>query len=306
MYINTASPDPTVTGIMSCDAGPVGPRTTTRARTPPAGATRTPRRSWTQSDQELDETKRVDLIHQIGQYLVDDAVMLPLYQFPNIAAWRTDKLGGPIDADAANYRALPTTSTSGSRRAATRSPSVPSSGLTASTRSRSAPTRRGTVWTTAFQVLPSVWDTTADGDYEPTDLVDRRARRRRSAEQASTVHSTGSVVWGRREPAPHPHTGTGGATCFATYVRRLAVDDPHAASSSRSSCSRRSAAGTDPVQSYLRLNPRATPAQDRSSTRRSTASSASIAGAVLPLAAATSSPATGAARSRATGPSGRS
>ncbi len=27
--------------------------------------------------------------------------MLPLFQFPNIAAWRTDKLGGPVDADAA-------------------------------------------------------------------------------------------------------------------------------------------------------------------------------------------------------------
>ena len=32
--------------------------------------------------------------------------MVPLYQFPNIAAWRTDKLDGPIDADAANYQAF--------------------------------------------------------------------------------------------------------------------------------------------------------------------------------------------------------
>ena len=46
------------------------------------------------------------MIHKIGQVLVDDAVMLPLYQFPNIAAWRTDKLDGPIDADASNYRAF--------------------------------------------------------------------------------------------------------------------------------------------------------------------------------------------------------
>ena len=42
--------------------------------------------------------QRIEQIHQIGQYLVDDHVMLPLYQFPNIAAWRTDKLGGPVDA----------------------------------------------------------------------------------------------------------------------------------------------------------------------------------------------------------------
>jgi rod shape determining protein RodA len=43
---------------------------------------------------------------QIGQYLADDAVMLPLYQFPNIAAWRTDQVGGPVDKDAANYQAF--------------------------------------------------------------------------------------------------------------------------------------------------------------------------------------------------------
>ena len=51
-----------------------------------------------ESDQTVDETTRIDLIHQIGQTLVDDHVLLPLYQFPNIAAWRTDKLGGPVDA----------------------------------------------------------------------------------------------------------------------------------------------------------------------------------------------------------------
>jgi hypothetical protein len=29
---------------------------------------------------------------------VDDAVLLPLYQFPQLVAWRTDRLTGPIDA----------------------------------------------------------------------------------------------------------------------------------------------------------------------------------------------------------------
>ena len=57
----------------------------------------------TESDQTVDETARIDQIHQIGQYLVDDHVLLPLYQFPNIAAWRTDKLGGPVDEYAGNY-----------------------------------------------------------------------------------------------------------------------------------------------------------------------------------------------------------
>ena len=35
-----------------------------------------------QSDAEIDETARVDLIHQIGQYLVDDSVLLPAVPVP--------------------------------------------------------------------------------------------------------------------------------------------------------------------------------------------------------------------------------
>ena len=142
MYINTASPDPTVTGIMACDSVP-SPENNNQGQNSTGWCNEDASKLMTASDQEVDETKRVDIIHQIGQALVDDHVLLPLFQFPNIAAWRTDKLGGPVDADAGNYRARSTTSTSGSQWAVPTSSSVPSSGRTASTRSRSAPTRRG-------------------------------------------------------------------------------------------------------------------------------------------------------------------
>ena len=52
-----------------------------------------------QSDTEIDEAARADLIHQIGAALVEDSVMLPLFQFPNIAAWRTDAIEGDAPAD---------------------------------------------------------------------------------------------------------------------------------------------------------------------------------------------------------------
>ncbi len=55
------------------------------------------------SDAELDETVRVDQIHQIGKLMADDFVMVPLFQFPNMAAWRTDRIDGPIDSDVSNY-----------------------------------------------------------------------------------------------------------------------------------------------------------------------------------------------------------
>ena len=63
-------------------------------------------------------------------------------------------------------------------------------------------------------------------------------------------------------------------------------------------------AGTDPVASYLRVNPRATPAKIQQ-YKEVNGLIGTPARAVLPLAAATSSPATGATPSRATGPSGR-
>jgi len=59
-----------------------------------------------EADQTLDEGARADLVHQIAGFLAEDSVMLPLFQFPNIAAWRTDTLSGPIAQDAGNYQAF--------------------------------------------------------------------------------------------------------------------------------------------------------------------------------------------------------
>ena len=35
--------------------------------------------------------------------MAGDFVMVPLFQFPNLTAWRTDRIDGPIDADTSNY-----------------------------------------------------------------------------------------------------------------------------------------------------------------------------------------------------------
>jgi peptide/nickel transport system substrate-binding protein len=47
-----------------------------------------------QSDQELDPTKRAALIQQIAALSASDLPMIPVDVLPNIAAWRTDKIGG--------------------------------------------------------------------------------------------------------------------------------------------------------------------------------------------------------------------
>jgi ABC-type transport system substrate-binding protein len=169
MYINTASPDPTVTGIMACSSVP-SPENNNQGQNSAGYCNEDASALMTKSDQEVDETKRVDLIHQIGQFLVDDHVMLPLFQFPNIAAWRTDKLGGPVDADAGNYRSafnnLNKWEPVGGNEILIGAEQWPDCVNPITECANSS----WEFWTANVPLLPSVWDTTADG-YAITPLV---------------------------------------------------------------------------------------------------------------------------------------
>jgi peptide/nickel transport system substrate-binding protein len=49
-----------------------------------------------QSDQQLDTTKRAQLIQQIGALMAQDLPMIPVDTLPNVSAWRTDKIAGPV------------------------------------------------------------------------------------------------------------------------------------------------------------------------------------------------------------------
>jgi peptide/nickel transport system substrate-binding protein len=170
MYINTSSPDPTVTGIMHCDSVP-SEANGNQGQNSAGWCNEDASALMTQSDQTVDEAERADLIHQIAKYLADDAVMLSLYQFPNIAAWRTDQVGGPVDKDAANYQAFQNINAwedaNGDGQIVIGAEQWPEC-LNPITECANS---SWYVWTTAFKVLPSVWATTSEGTYEPTQLV---------------------------------------------------------------------------------------------------------------------------------------
>ena len=170
MYINTASPDPTVTGIMACDSVPSAANGN-QGQNSTGWCNKDASAKMTESDQTVDETKRADLIHEIAKDMATDAVMLPLYQFPNIAAWRTDQVGGPVDKDAANYQAFQNinewTDDNGDGQIVIGAEQWPEC-LNPITECANS---SWYVWTTAFKVLPSVWATTAQGTYEATQLV---------------------------------------------------------------------------------------------------------------------------------------
>lgn len=169
MYINTASPDPTVTGIMSCDAVP-SEENGNQGQNSTGWCNEEASALMLESDQTVDEAARVELIHQIGAFLAEDAVMLPLFQFPNIAAWRTDKLGGPVDKDAANYQAWQNVwewepGDDGEIIIGAEQWPECLNPITECANSS------WMVWTAAFKILPSVWATTGEGTYEPSALV---------------------------------------------------------------------------------------------------------------------------------------
>ena len=173
MYISTASPDPSVTSIMSCDQVPSA-ENNNQGQNSVFWCNEDASALMAQSDTELDETARADLIHQIGQSLVDDHVMLPLFQFPNIAAWRTDRIEGDAPAaDAANYRAFNNSSQNWT-------PIGDSTELVVGAEQwpecinpvTECANSSWMVWTASFPVLPAIWDTTSNGGFTLTNLID--------------------------------------------------------------------------------------------------------------------------------------
>jgi len=94
IYAQTASPDPSVTSIYSCDAIP-SQANGFKGQNDSAWCNQQATQLMKDSDNTVDIDKRVDQIHQIGKFVHDDFVWLPLYQLPLVAAVRSDKAAGP-------------------------------------------------------------------------------------------------------------------------------------------------------------------------------------------------------------------
>jgi ABC-type transport system substrate-binding protein len=170
MYIQTAQPDPTVTSTMHCNQVP-SEENNNQGQNTVGWCNEEASALMDESDQNLDTASRVEQIHQIAQLMHDDFVLLPLYQFPNIAAWRTDRIGGPVDADAANYRAFANNMFEwepiGDSEIIVGAEQWPECLNPVTECANSS----WMVWSATFQVLPAAFDTTAEGEYVVTDLL---------------------------------------------------------------------------------------------------------------------------------------
>ena len=124
-----------------------------------------------QSDQELDEEARAEMISQIAHLMAEDAVLLPFYQFPNMAAWSTDQVGGPVDQDAGNYMAFQNIweweDTNGDGQIVIGAEQWPEC-LNPVTECANSSWMQ---WTSMLKVLPSAFDTTPDGTYVASELL---------------------------------------------------------------------------------------------------------------------------------------
>ncbi|MEY2762890.1 MAG: hypothetical protein RLZZ43_705, partial [Actinomycetota bacterium] len=106
MYISTAPPDPAyLTSSFACDQipteanGNVGQNTQGWCNTEASDLLHA-------SDVEVDPALRAENIKKVLQLMAQDHVLLPLFQFPKSGFWRTDKVGGPLDAELNNYTAF--------------------------------------------------------------------------------------------------------------------------------------------------------------------------------------------------------
>jgi peptide/nickel transport system substrate-binding protein len=87
--------DPSVTSLLSCDSIP------TKANDFIGGnwnrwCDRRATDLMNRSDQEIDQEQRLQLIDQIHAIEAQDFLSLPLYVLPELAAWRTDRVAGPV------------------------------------------------------------------------------------------------------------------------------------------------------------------------------------------------------------------
>lgn len=94
MYISTVAPDPVyLTGSFGCDAIP-SEENNFQGQNNVGWCNEEATAELKEADATLDEDARITLIKSAITKMVDDHVMLPTLQFPNVGAYRTDKVAG--------------------------------------------------------------------------------------------------------------------------------------------------------------------------------------------------------------------
>jgi hypothetical protein len=123
------------------------------------------------ADVEPDPAAREELVKSALTATETDFVLLPLVNYPKSGAWRTDKVGGPLDGDTANYRAFDNfhqwEDVDGDGQIVIGAEQWPACLNPVTECANSS----WSVWTVTFPFLPSIWVSTNDQTFEITNLV---------------------------------------------------------------------------------------------------------------------------------------
>lgn len=95
LYAQVASPDPSVTTIFACENIP-SEANEFSGQNNTAWCNEEATALMAESDRTPVEADRLELIHQVGDLVREDAVWLPFYQLPLITAWDTSQVDGPV------------------------------------------------------------------------------------------------------------------------------------------------------------------------------------------------------------------
>ena len=171
MYISTAPPDPAyLNASFACDQIP-SDENGQQGQNSTGWCNEEATALLKEADITVEEGPRAELVKQVMDLMAGDYVMLPLFQFPKAGFWRTDRLGGPVDGELNNYRAFNNFSkwedVDGDGQLILGAEQWPECLNPVTECANSS----WMVWTTAFPVLPNVWDTTNGGTFEITNLV---------------------------------------------------------------------------------------------------------------------------------------
>ncbi len=171
MYISTAPPDPQyLTSSFTCDQIPTE-ENQFAGQNSQGWCNQEASDLLHKADATIDLDERAGYIKQAIADMRKDWVLLPTFQFPKSGVYRTDKLGGPVEAELNNYSAFINfnqwTDVDGDGQIVIGAEQWPGCLNPVTECANSS----WYVWTISFPLQMGVYDTTNDGDYKLTPLM---------------------------------------------------------------------------------------------------------------------------------------
>ncbi|MEQ1701020.1 MAG: ABC transporter substrate-binding protein [Ilumatobacteraceae bacterium] len=172
MYINTVAPDPAYIRTWGCDQIPTE-ENDFQGQNSNGWCNEEATDLLIAADAELDEAKRAEEVKAAIALMAEDHIMLPLLQFPNVGAYRTDRLDAVSVKEIANYRAINNwyewTDVDGDGQVIVGAEQFPAADC--ANPITECANSSWYVWLISFPVLPSMYDTTADQTIVPSEFL---------------------------------------------------------------------------------------------------------------------------------------